>query len=172
MDNNRLNTLLRNEALSLGICDKVLSQWSADKNDGELISMGYSNIDFLLKHHWPSNQTLKNVWKKDFLRSKNVLVDDCWSVNNPPQCLVLGGSKITIRDNGRSISRVYVRDDSQVILSAKNVSTVIVHAFEKAWIYAEQYDNARVIVIRHSDGVTVTPNCGDIKITNEFGYLD
>ena len=172
MDNKQLNTLLRKEAVSLGICDKVLGQWGTDKRDGELISMGYGNIDFLLKHRWPSKDTLKAVWPKDFLRSNAVFPDDRWSVNNPERSLVLGSSKITMRYNGWNIGRVYVRDDSQVIVSAKNRSTVIIHAFDKAWIFVEQYDEARVVIIRHSDSVVVTQNCGCAKITDELGYLD
>ena len=175
MDNNRLNTILRNEALSLGICGKVLSQWSADKNDGELISMGYSNIDFLLKHHWPSNQTLKNIWPATFMRSHGIIVDDVWSMNNTENSLLLGCSKVTMRYNGWNIGRVYVRDGVQVSITAKNKSTVIVHAFENAWVKAEAYDDAKILVIRHSDMVRVTlfsQKEGMATVKDEFEYLD
>ena len=172
MDNGQLNTMLRKQALSLGICDKVLGGWGADMNDGALIALGYRNIDFLLQHHWPSNDTLKSAWPKDFLRLNGVFVDDRWSVNNLEKSLVLGESKVTMRYNGWNIGRVYVRDGSQVSISAKNKSAVIVHAFEKAWIGVEQYDDARVIIIRHSDSVVVSQHCGQVRIKDEFRYLD
>jgi len=172
MDNVSINERLRQEALSLGICDKALGLWDKDLNDGALIELGYRNIDFLLKHHWPANETLKSIWSKDFLRSNGVFVDDRWSVNNAERGLVLGGSKATMRYNGWTVGRVYARDDSQVIVSAKNKSTVFVHAFEKAWIGIEQHDSASVVVIRHSDSVVVSQNCGFSKIIDEFTYLD
>jgi len=171
MDNKQLNTLLRKEAVSLRICDKVLGQWDADKGDCELVAMGYRNIDFLLKHHWPSNQTLKNIWSADFLRSNGVFVDDRWSANNIENSLILGNSKVTMRYNGWNIGRVYVRDNSQVSISAKNKSTVIVHAFDKAWIGVEQYDEARVVIIRHSENVVVAQHIGMANVKDELGYL-
>lgn len=172
MDNKQLNTLLLNEALSLRICDKVLGQWNTDKSDDELVAMGYKNIDFLLEHHWPSNQTLKNIWTCTFMRSHGIFVDDKWSMNNAEQSIILGGSKVTMRYNGWNIGRVYVRDDAQVVITAKNKSTVFVHAFENACIGIEQYDNARVVVIRHSSNTVVAQSIGMAKIKDEFGYLD
>lgn len=172
MENKQLNSLLRKEAVSLRICDKVLGQWDADKSDGELVALGYNNIDFLLKHHWPSNDTLKSVWPKDFLRSNGVFVDDRRSTNNPENSLVLGESRITMRFNGWCIGRVYARDNSHLYISAKNKSTVFVHAFENAYIGIEQYDDARVVVIRHSDSVVVVQNIGMAKIKDELDYLD
>lgn len=172
MDNKQLNTLLRKEAVSLGICDKVLATWEVNMNDGALISLGYRNIDFLLKHHWPSNQTLKSIWPSDFLRQNGVFVDDRWSVNNPEHSLVLGDSKITIRYNGWNIGKVYVRDNAQISITAKNKSTVFVHAFEDACVCVEQYDDARVVIIRHSENVVVTQHIGMAKVKNELGYLE
>jgi len=172
MNNAQINTLLRDSALSHGICKKALDEWDTVLSDGALIALGYRNIDFILKHHWPSNQTLKNIWPVDFLRSNGVFVDDRWSVNNPENSLVLGESKITMRFNGWEIGRVYVRDNSQVLISAKNKSTVFVHAFESAWISVEQYDDARVVVIRHSEKAVVSQSIGMAKIKDEFGYLD
>ena len=172
MDKKQRNTLLRAEALSLGICDKVLGQWGADKSDRELVALGYSNIDFLLKHHWPANNTLKNIWPVDYLRSNGVFVDDRWSVNNPENSLVLGESKVTMRYNGWNIGRVYVRDNTQTYITAKNKSTVFVHAFENACVHVEQYDDARVVIIRHSENVVLTQHIGMAKIKDEFGYLD
>ena len=172
MDNKQLNTLLLNEALSLRICDKVLGQWDTDKSDDELVAMGYKNIDFLLKHHWPSNQTLKNIWPADFLRSNGVFVDDRWSANNLESSLILGDSKVTMRYNGWNIGRVYVRDDANVSITAKNKSTVFVHAFENACIGIEQHDDARIVVIRHSENAVVSQHIGMATIKDEFGYLD
>ena len=171
MDNKQLNTLLRKEAVSLRICDKVLGQWNTDKGDGELVALGYSNIDFLLKHHWPANQTLKSVWPKDFLRSNGVFVDDRWSANNLESSLVLGDSKVTMRYNGWNIGRVYVRDNAQVSITAKNKSTVFVHAFENACIGIEQYDDSTVVIIRHSENVVIAQHIGMAKVKDEFGYL-
>lgn len=175
MDNKQLNTLLRKEAVSLRICDKVLGQWDADKGDGELVEMGYRNIDFVLKHHWPSNQTLKNIWPVTFMRSNGIIVDDKWSMNNTENSLLLGCSNVTMRYNGWNIGRVYVRDSVQVSITAKNKSTVIVHAFENAWVKAKSYDDAKILVIRHSDMVRVTlfsQKEGMATVKDELGYLD
>lgn len=172
MDNKRLNNDLRHQALSLGICDRVLNQWGDDLPDVALMTLGYRNIDFLLKHHWPSNQTLKNIWPTDFLRSNGVFVDDRWSANNLENSLILGDSKVTMRYNGWNIGRVYVRDNAHVSITAKNKGTVFVHAFENACIGIEQHDDARVVIIRHSDSVVVTQHIGMAKVKDEFGYLD
>ena len=174
MDNKALNTKLRSEAIYLGICEKGLKEWEEDMTDAELIAFGFRNIDFLLKHHWPANDTIKTSWPKDFLRMNAVFVDDKYSINNAEHSLILGNSDITMRYNGWAIGVVCVRDGSKLSVTAKNKSHIIIHAFDNADINADGYDNASITVIRHSEDIRVSTFCQNheaIKVKDELGYL-
>lgn len=171
MDKTALNTMLRNEAVKLGICEKGLKEWEEDMADAELIAFGFRNIDFLLQHHWPANDTLKSVWPKDFLRSNNVFVDDKYSVNNAERSLVLGGSNVTMRYNGWSIGVVCVRDNSELTVTAKNRSHVIIHVFDNSKVSVTQFDAAKVSVIKHSHDAVIGTDGNNIEIKEEYEYL-
>jgi hypothetical protein len=55
-------------------------------------------------------------------------------------------------------------------LIAKNRSFVIVHLFDEAYVTAEQFDKAKIVLIKHSDKVTIVADTS-IKVKEEYDYL-
>ena len=167
---NELNKDLKGQAISLGLCQQWTDMWSGDWSQQKLIERMYKGIDFCLKHHWPSNEYIKGHFGKDLLRSNNIFVDDKMSTLNPQKSLSLGSSDVTYRYNTNSHGIIHIRDNSAVKVIAKNRSFVIVHLFENAYITAERHDIAKLVIVKHSEDVTIVAD-KDVIIKEEYDYL-
>ena len=165
-----LNNTLREEGRFLGMCDEFYNEkWNYSPS--ELVGRMFKGIDFCLKHHWPSNDFITKNFQKDFLRGHGVFVNDEYSVCNIQDSLVLGASSIRYRYSGRYYGNIRMRDDSTVHITAKGNGLVIVHMFERSSVKVEQFDKAKVAVIKHSDKVSVDAP-GNVKVIEEYDYLN
>lgn len=170
MDAVELSKTLRESARQNGLCNEWYNDWKDDTSADGLAEKMYKGLDFCLKHHWPSNDFIKEHFCLDFRREANVYVDDKHSVINPKQSLILGKSDITIRYNANGHGEIHVRDNSSVKLTAKTRSFVIVHLYENAYIFASQTESAKVVLVKHSKDVTVVTE-GNVSVKEEYDYL-
>lgn len=167
---NELNRNLRNQAICNGLCAEWQELWNEEWSQEKMIDMYFKGIDFALKYHWPSNEYIKKNFKLDWLREKNVFVDDKRSAMNPYKCIVLGDSDVKLRYNSDYIGDIYLRDNSSTIITARGRSFVMVHVFDNATVTAGQFDKATVVIIKHSPKVSVFAN-DSIKVKEEYDYL-
>lgn len=170
MSVKELSITLRESARQKGLCDEWYNSWKDDTSEDSLAKKMYKGLDFVLKHHWPTNDFIKENFSTEFLRKVNVYVNDRYSIMNPKQSLILGDSDITIRYNAVGHGEIHVRDNSHVTLTAKTRSFVIVHLYEKAEIDASQIDSAKVVLIKHSKNVNIATK-GNVTIKEEYDYL-
>lgn len=170
MNIKELNSKLKDKAISLGLCEKWQQKWDEDSSQQVLINKYFKGVDFSLKHHYPSNEFIKNFFDKDLLRKNGILVDDNRSLLNPEEAMILGSSKAIIRVNGRHHSIIYVRDNSFVKIFVKNNSFTIIHLFENANIDVEVQDSPDLLVLKNSKNVVITAN-KTIRIKDDFSYL-
>ena len=167
---NALNKDLKDQAVALGLCGDWQKLWSKDWSREKMVERMYKGLDFCLQYHYPSNDFILKHFDLNFRRKSNVFVNDKYSVVNPKESLVLGTSDVTFRYNGHSYGNIHIRDNSSAKVIARNVSFVIVHLYENARVTAEQYDNARVVLVKHSTNVhIVAPS--NIKVREEYDYL-
>lgn len=167
---NELNKELKQQAVALGLCDSWQNNWRKDWTQEKMVEMMFRGLDFCLKHHWPSNDYIIKHFERDFCRRNNVFVNDKYSKVNPKQSLILGTSEITLRYNTWNYGNIHVRDNSSVNLTARNGSFVIVHLYESAQLKAEQFDKAKIVIVKHSDKVKIISSKA-IKIREEYDYL-
>lgn len=165
-----LNKELRDQAIHLGLCADWKKLWCKDWSQKKMADMMFRGLDFCLKHHYPSNDFLAKHFDKEFLRSSNVFVNDHYSINNPEESLVLGNSEITFRYNANCYGNIHVRDNSSANLIARNRSFVIAHLYENASIKAQQLDNSKIVLVKHSEKVSIIAD-PSIKIREEYDYL-
>ena len=166
---NELNKELRDQAVTLGLCNDWQKLWNKDWSQEKMVERMYKGLDFCLQHH-PSNDFILKHFKKDFLRRSNVFVNDKYSVVNPRESLVLGTSDVIFRYNGHSYGNIHIRDNSMAKIIAHNISFVIVHLYENASVSAEKYDNAIVVLVKHSENVKIVA-ADNIKVREEYDYL-
>ena len=167
---DKLNESLKAKAVALGLCEKWKEMWNESFDVDKLASMMYKGIDFCIQKRYPSKSFLLENFKLDELRRNNVFVNDKRSTNNPEYSLVLGLSDVKYRYNGHSVGNVYVLDKSIARITAKNRSFVIVHVFDTSVINAETEDDAKIVVISHSKGASISHN-GNVEIKEESDYL-
>lgn len=160
---NPLNRELKEQAVNLGLCDDWTEMWNKDWDNDKLAERMYKGLDFCLKHHWPSNEFIKEHFDKDFLHRVGIIVDEKHSLMNIQKALILGSSEVTMRVNAWNHSDIYVRDESKVFLTAKNGSFVIVHLFDNASVNVSCLDKAHVTLIKHSDEVSCSYS-GEVKV--------
>ncbi len=170
MDSITLSTTLRESARSNGLCDEWYKEWEDDTSEERLAEKMYRGLDFVLKHHWPENNFIKDNFTLDFRRKVNVFVDDKYSIINPKHSLILGTSDITIRYNAKGKGNIHVRDNASVKLTAKTFSFVIVHLYENAYVEAEQFDYAKIVLIKHSPDVVIVGE-ENLTVKEEYDYL-
>lgn len=167
---NELNKELRDQAIHLGLCSDWQKLWRKDWDEKKMIEMMYRGLDFCLKYHYPSNDFIAKHFDKEFLRDNNVFVNDKFSTNNARESIVLGTSDMTFRYNADSYGNIHIRDNSSAKVIARNRSFVIVHLYENAKVSAQQSDNARIVLVKHSAKVSIVAG-ENIKIREEYGYL-
>lgn len=150
-----INTELKRQAVSLGLCGKWTDEWTEDWDTETLTSKMFEGITFCMKNGWPDKETVIGTLPAAFRRSHNIVADDTYSLLNPGKALVIGESSSNIRFNGISSGSVYVRDTSRVSVTAKGRARVFVRAYGRASIAASAEDAARIVIIRCSPGVSV-----------------
>lgn len=167
---NALNKDLKDQAVALGLCGDWQKLWGKDWSREKMVERMYKGLDFCLQYHYPSNDFILKHFDLDFRRKSNVFVNDKYSVVNPKESLVLGTSDVTFRYNGHSYGNIHIRDNSSAKVIARNLSLVIVHLYENASVTAEQYDNAKVVLVKHSTNVHIAAP-SNIKVREEYNYL-
>lgn len=167
---NALNKDLKDQAVALGLCDDWQKLWGKDWSREKMVERMYKGLDFCLQYHYPSNDFILKHFDLDFRRKSNVFVNDKYSVVNPKESLVLGTSDVTFRYNGHSYGNIHIRDNSSAKVIARNLSLVIVHLYENASVTVEQYDNAKVVLVKHSTNVHIAAP-SNIKVREEYNYL-
>ena len=170
MREDLLSYTLKEEAVLLGLCKEWKDDWKDNTSQQGLINKYFKGLDFPMKYHWPSNKFIKEHFEIGILRKNNILVDDKRSLLNPKEAVILGHTDATVRVNGSNNSSIYVRDNSRVEIIVRNSAFVIVHLFEKAHINVKAFDNPNVLVLKHSDDVSIA-SIGSIKIKEDFDYL-
>ena len=167
---NELNKELKQQASTLGLCSDWQKMWNNSWSKEKLIERMFKGIDFVLKHHWPANEFISKKFDRDILRKNGVFVDDTYSVTNTRNGLVLGKSNVIFRYNGSTYGNIHVRDNSQAKIIGKGRCFVLVHIYESAYVTAEQEDRAKIVLIKHSEKVTIVAD-KNVKIREEFDYL-
>lgn len=170
MSEKELNKELKEKAIACGLCQQWQNEWQCDWSMEKMISQFYRGLDFFLKKRFVSNSFIKKNVPIEFRRSNGILVDDKYSLVNPENAILLGKSESTIRINGSKASHVYVTDKGKLTVIAKNRAFVLVHLLDDASVDAQAFDSARLVVIQHSNGVSIKTN--DLAIVKrEFGFL-
>lgn len=172
MRNSDLNIILKNSAISLGLCDKWQNEWAPDSTQQELIDKYIKGIDFCLKRHWPSNKFIKSNFKTKLLLANGIIIDRKYSALNPRFCIVLGNSLCKIRINGNTLSQIYLRDNSMTDVFVHTNEKVLIHLFDKASlrVFAKDIYKSDTVIINHSKDSHIL-TAGNARVRNELDYL-
>lgn len=173
MELKTLNKTLRDQAIRNGLCEQWQRMWRCKWDKDDLIQKFKEGIDFCILHEYPANDFIKENFNTELLRKHGVLVDDDYSLLNKRMCVLQGKSTANIRYNAWNPGTVYIRHRSKAVITAKNMSFVIVHLFDDAAVDCHSEDKAYIVVLRHGTQTKIgnVSGPGLVKIKDELDYL-
>ncbi len=153
MEISKLNDTLRKEARGLGLCDAWYNEWKgSDYSQQKLIDKYIEGIDFCIGNRYPSNEFIKKNFDGPLLFKNNIVVCDQYSMLNPFVGVVLGESAVKVRCNGWHVSKIYVRDTSELEVYVRQHAHLIIHAYDEAKVtIMEDTSTNPVKVVLHGE---------------------
>ena len=125
-------------------CNPGLQQLKECKSVDELINCFYDRIDFCLAHNFPSREYVKKHYQAEAEKA-GIYIDRKWRFSNPNTLVLLGKSDVEIEFDEYTVSRLYVKHDTQLTIIATGNAFVVVDALDDSNVRVFLSDNARVI---------------------------
>ena len=128
-----LNTILRKEAVELGLCQQWQSEWLANKSVPQLIRMFKRGIDFCIEHDWPDAEWIRENFSRDELAAEHVYASEEDSVVDAVGVTVLKGcSDVTVNVRHHEVVTMHCIGCRGIRVNAANGSIVQVHLHDSA----------------------------------------
>ena len=153
-----LSSVLKSQAVSLGLCKEWTEGWGYPGQQ-ELIDKFLHGIDFCIKHNWPGVDFIKKNFDKGLLHRNGVFTDEPVHVKDLNGQLVLNGKcEGMVLAGGMTVCDVYVRHECEITLDCKGLSKVFVNVYDRAKVHVTQRDGASVYVYAHGDECKIYTN--------------
>ena len=168
MEFDKLNDVLRKQAIRCGLCQKWQDTvWNRNMTQDELFALFFRGIDFCITKGFPDKKTVRALFSTKTLRDNSVLVDDHYSLLNPPKAVLIGRSSTVSRYNGYSVSELYLTDDSEAEVYTREKAHVIIHQYGQSSAKVHAYDQSHVLSILHSEEAVCEAMEGQVTIKED-----
>lgn len=149
---DRLNTELKNRAVSLGLCAMWTKEWT-EKDKDELCEMYKRGIDFCIEHDYPKNEYMKFHFN-GVMQKHGIYVDDEIHTRSEKTCIFNGNCKGEVSYDKFDVGTIYVRHNSSITIIAEGNSKIFVEVYDKAKVVIIQKDEAKVFVYKKGGEIT------------------
>lgn len=143
-----LNSVLKQQAIELGLCEQWTREWDHSFDDREFCSRFKKGQDFCIKHEFPSLELIRQNFDKGTISQFGVFVDEIPSLSEgglPNGTYVCLGECEGVLKFGRwSAALVYLRHDSQVTILADEFSRITVRLYDNASVIADCSETAQL----------------------------
>lgn len=112
-------------------------------NEADLCALFFKHIDYCLAKNYPDLITIQQV--PGHLEA-GIVINRKLVRTNPEQLAVLGKSDVEVKIDGYTVTRLWVKDDSQLYVEAKDNARVVIDALDNAQVFISTSGNARVVV--------------------------
>lgn len=130
----------------------------------------YRGIDFFLEKRFISNNYMKQNFSVEFRRENGILVDDKYSLLNPKRAILVGESESIIRFNAFNTATIYILDESNATIIAKDKAIVTIHVFGKAQVCAKKFDDSKITIISHDKDCVIISD-KSISVRTNYDYI-
>lgn len=136
---NELNKTLRQEAVSLGLCQQWQTMWEKEKDIDDLLIMYKRGIDFCIVNDYPNLDYIRSHFDKDDLRRYGIFLDDDLGDTRleSGEYVFLGDCKGCVRFDFLKAVKMYVRHNSKLKVIATMNSTVECRVYDNADVESE-----------------------------------
>lgn len=143
-----LSKELAERARKQGICKEWHDELLSIKDKDAMVAMYLRGIDFCLSNDYPGNDFIRSHFK-GVIEKQGVFLDDAVKVENKPKCVCLGACSGNVVVDGFNTCEIFVKHDSEIIISAKDNAFVMVDVFNNATVMIHAHDRAKVCVNRY-----------------------
>lgn len=151
----RLSQALKESAMSLGMCEDGISSWLDYKSLDELCEHYWEGIEFIIQHPgWPSNKWLLDNVGITTLNNHGIYIDDNVVETSPKRMVFNGHCVGKVFAEGFSAPDLYVRNDSEVEVTATDASIVHVNVYDDARLNVRCDKFAKCFIYQYGGTVT------------------
>lgn len=138
---------LKSDGIAKGLC----RQWQRKLHSGlsieELAQLYIKGIDFCISEDYPTLDFLREHFKGKCEPFGVYVDDDIPQTKNKPDMVLNGACRAMLEYDGYSVSRLYVRHDSEVAITASDHAMLTIDLFDRAKIHISVVgDDTRVII--------------------------
>lgn len=139
-------------AKSHSICDPGLQRILSSNDKESLLEYYLEGIDFCLEHNFPSKDYLK-ANGDDLLARYGIFIDEAVQLTNQSICVLLGTCRASIELTEYSVSRMYIKHESEAVISLTGNSFAIIDIFDGSKLNIDASGNSKAVVNVYGDAV-------------------
>lgn len=136
---------LAKQAKKHGICEDWYLTLKNEDNVNAMLEMYIKGIDFCLSNDYPSNHFIEKNFKGK-MEKHGIHLDEIINIQNEAKVIALGKTFGTVEITGYVISEIFIKNNSEIVLTVKGNSFVMVDVFDDAKITVFAFDDAKVCV--------------------------
>lgn len=144
---------LRKDGVRKGLCQQYQGLLQGDLSVEELVKLFIGGIDFCIKYNYPTLDFMRDRFKGKS-EPYGSFVDDVVQdpLVNVPDLVFNGDCKAMAEYSGFSVSRIFVRHNTQMSVNVSDHAVVTIDAFDNTYLaIAVAGNDAQVIVNLYGD---------------------
>lgn len=148
MELEKLNEILRKQAIKHGLCDDWQKNvWNRVLSYEELIEIYIRGFDFSVNNDWLNYDFIQKVFPEDELHKGHVYINEevDLSVEQSGFYVFLGDCTGKVDINGLYAVTLYLRHDSEMTVNVASGACAFVRCFDKA--------DATLVIDKYSKGI-------------------
>lgn len=141
-----LDEILKQEAQALNACNKAMRNFPKENDEGELIELWKTHIDFALANDWPSTSFMKSNFSRSTLNEHLIYVDEHINIKDAPSgvYVINGDCSGEIRFSPWTAATIYVRHNSKISITALRFAKIFVHVYDDSEVTLREIDCASI----------------------------
>ena len=155
MEFSQLNKILKEKAVSLGICKKFYREWTDNVNIDILLDMYVRGLDFCIDNDYPNIDFIRENISLDDLHRHNIFLDEHIEMDNAfsGTYILLGNCTGYMNFELFSAATIHVRHNSNITLRSTEGSIVNAFKYENSTIKIEKDYSSTGKVYDKSEGL-------------------
>lgn len=163
-----LSKYILEKARQAGICQEWADKMAVGVDEHELMKMYVEGIDFCMEKNFPSNRDLVRLGA-DVINEYGIYVDSIKKLSNRKFLVALGTSSISMTVSQSCVSQVFVKHQSEVMITADDNAYLVIDCFDDSVITISSSGNSRVLVNIYGNALVEHSAAGNstIKIVHK-----
>lgn len=142
---SNLSNELAKQAKKKGICQDWYNDLRTTQDKEKLLDLYIRGIDFCLSNDYPSNEYIRSNFV-GIMGRHGIHLDENISIASERRVIALGKCYGNVETNNYDTCEVFVKHDSEIVVTANGNSFVMVDVFDNGRLSVTAHGNAKVCV--------------------------